>query len=174
MIILDYRVFLWVGYTLTDSINSIIISMVPPGENIGYISYSGRIQIFRRTWRTHRSGKRQLWLRCAGRRRLCLAFRVSPQLSADLTARYSDLSPFSSSHGKIKLSHGIVPPSRLSPLNTTRSTHTATSRGCRPPHPCIGVLGPSAPAPAPAMSARNAAAGDGDRAGDEPAGNRKH
>ena len=45
------------------------------------------------------------------------------------------------------------------------------SGSSEPPHPCIGVPGPSEPAPAPAMSAKNAAAGGGDRAGSEPGGN---
>lgn len=36
--------------------------------------------------------------------------------------------------------------------------------------PCFGAPGPSAPAQAPAMSAKNAAAGGGDGAGGEPAG----
>lgn len=44
------------------------------------------------------------------------------------------------------------------------------SRSCPRLHPCIGVSGHSAPAPASAMSDRNAAAGVGDRPGDDSAG----
>ncbi|XP_041652003.1 aryl hydrocarbon receptor nuclear translocator-like protein 2 isoform X4 [Cheilinus undulatus] len=52
--------------------------------------------------------------------------------------------------------------------SAARSFITALTRSYRPLHPCIGVPGLSAPALAPAMSARKAAAGGGDQAGDEP------
>lgn len=50
---------------------------------------------------------------------------------------------------------------------------TACIYSINPHYPCIGVLGPSAPAPATAMSARNTTTGGGDRAGEELAGMEK-
>lgn len=50
---------------------------------------------------------------------------------------------------------------------------TACKYSINPHYPCIGVLGPSAPAPATAMSARNTTTGGGDRAGEELAGMEK-
>lgn len=50
------------------------------------------------------------------------------------------------------------------------SSVSRSSRSCPRLHPCIGVSGHSAPAPASAMSDRNAAAGVGDRVGDDSAG----
>lgn len=51
--------------------------------------------------------------------------------------------------------------------------HSVYKYSINPHYPCIGVLGPSAPAPATAMSARNTTTGGGDRAGEELAGMEK-